>query len=108
MHSHSDSRLQYDRVKVVSVLAYFTIVGWLIALVLYGDHKSAFARFHLRDSLGLVLTGAILSFIPLIGWFLALGVIMAWCLGLYHAFNGQRIPLPIIGDFYQKHLDFIK
>ena len=108
MHSHSDSRLQYDMVKVVSVLSYLTIVGWLVALVLYGDHKSSFARFHLRQSLGLVLTGAILAFIPLIGWVLSFGIVLGWCLGLFHAINGQRRSLPLVGDFYQTHLDFIK
>jgi uncharacterized membrane protein len=108
MHSHSDSRLQYDMVKIVSVLSYITIVGWLVALFLYGDQKSSFARFHLRQSLGLILTGAMLAFIPLIGWLLAIGVVFAWCLGLFHAINGQRKTLPIVGRFYQTHFDFIQ
>jgi uncharacterized membrane protein len=108
MHSHSDSRLQYDMVKVVSVLSYLTIIGWLVALFLYGDQKSSFARFHLRQSLGLILTGAMLAFIPLIGWLLSIGVIVAWFLGLFHAINGQRRKLPIVGQFYQTHFDFIQ
>lgn len=108
MHSHSDSRLQYDMVKIVSVLSYITIVGWAVAMFLYGDHKSSFARFHLRQSLGLILTGAMLAFIPLIGWLLALGVIVAWCIGLFHAINGQRRMLPVVGKFYQTYFDFIQ
>lgn len=108
MHSHSDSRLQYDMVKIVSVLSYITIVGWAVAMFLYGGHKSSFARFHLRQSLGLILTGAMLAFIPLIGWLLALGVIVAWFIGLFHAMNGQRKMLPVVGKFYQTHFDFIQ
>lgn len=108
MYSHSDSRLQYDMVKIVAVLSYITVFGWLIALFLYGDHKSSFARFHLRQSLGLILTGAMLAFIPLIGWLLCVGVIIAWCLGVFHAINGQRRFLPIVGKFYQTHFDFIQ
>jgi len=108
MHLHSDTRLQYDIVRVVSVLSYFTIIGWLIAALVYGNHKSALARFHLRDSLGLTLTWAVLTFIPLIGWILAVGLFFVWLIALYHAFNGQRNLLPVFGDFFQMHLDFIK
>jgi len=108
MHYHSDSRLQYDMVRIVSVLSYLTIVGWLLAAFLYGNHSSSLARFHLRQSLGLILTGAILAFIPLIGWILTVGVVIAWLIGLYHAILGHRYHLPIIGDIFQIHLDFIK
>jgi len=108
MHYQTDSRLHYDMVKVVSVLSYLTIIGWLIAAVLYGNHRSSLARFHLKQSLGLILTGTVLIFIPLIGWMLSVLVYLAWCVGLYHAFNNQRYLLPFIDNFYQTHLDFIK
>ncbi|MEW6992266.1 hypothetical protein AADZ91_16475 [Colwelliaceae bacterium 6441] len=108
MQSHSESRLQYDMVKIVSVLAYLSIVGWLVAVLLYGNHKSALARFHLRQALGLIITGSILAFIPLIGWLLAIGVLFLWCRGLFDAINGHRRLLPIINNFYQEHFDFIK
>lgn len=108
MHYQSDSRLQYDMVKIVSVLSYLTIVGWLVAALIYGNHKSALARFHLRQSLGLIITGALLAFIPLIGWALVVVLFMAWCVGIFHALNNQRYMLPVIGDFYQTHLDFIR
>lgn len=108
MHYQSDSRLRYDMVKIVSVMSYLTIVGWLIAAFLYGNHKSALARFHLRDSLGLTLTAAVLFLLPLIGWLLALVVAVVWFVGIYHAINNQRYALPIFGDFFQRHLDFIQ
>ena len=102
-HSHSDQ----DIVNKVAILSYFTIMGWLIALFIYGENKTPLARFHLRQSLGLTLTAALLSFIPLIGWLLNILVFFAWCMGLYSAICAEKKPLPIVGDFYQEHLDFI-
>ncbi|NQY62667.1 MAG: hypothetical protein HRT38_02900 [Alteromonadaceae bacterium] len=36
-----------DMAKMVAVLGYLTIFGWLIALFLYGKYKSPLARHHL-------------------------------------------------------------
>ncbi|OKY24937.1 MULTISPECIES: hypothetical protein [Thalassotalea] len=108
MYFRAYSRLKYDVVKVVSVLSYMTILGWVVAFFIYGDHRSALAKFHLRDSLGLIITGALLALVPFVGWVLCLGIIVLWCTGFYHALTGQRTHLPVVGDFYQKHLDFIR
>lgn len=105
---HANSEQHYDMEKVVAVLSYFTLFGWLIAIVLYGKHKSSFASFHLRQSLGLIITAALLLFVPLVGWLLSLGVFTAWFFGLRSAILGQQHPLPILGQAYQAHLDFIR
>lgn len=113
IHFQSDTKHQIigkkhdDMAKVVAVLGYLTIFGWLIALFLYGNHKSPLARHHLRQSIGLTITAALLSFIPLIGWLLNIGVFIGWCIGVYSALCGHKTPLPLLGDFYQEHLDFI-
>jgi len=104
---HSDSEVHYDLEKTVAILCYFTPVGWLIAMVVYGDHKSSLASFHLRQSLGLIVTSALLLFIPLVGWLLSLGVFIAWFFALRSAIYAQQQPLPLLGKFYQKHLDII-
>lgn len=104
---HSDSKPQYDMAKTVAVLSYFTPLGWLVAVVLHGDHKSSFASFHLRQSLGLTITSALLFLIPLIGWLLTLGIIFAWFCGAYSALNGRQHLVPFVGQIYQDHLDFI-
>lgn len=108
MNVDANSRLCYGDAKLVSVLAYITILGWVLAAFIYGNHKSSFARFHLRDSLGLILTAALFMLIPFVGWLLSIGLVALWCQGLYHAISGKRTHLPVVGDFYQKHLDFIR
>jgi len=94
--------------KVVAILSYITLIGWLAAIVLHGGHKSNFASFHLRQSLGLIVTGALLALIPLIGWLLNIAICLAWLYALYHVVQGHKQKVPLLGDFYQDHLDFIK
>lgn len=96
-----------NKTRVISVLCYITLIGWLIAMILNGNHKSLQTHFHLRQSLGLTITAALLSFIPLIGWALNIFVIILWFMALIHAFQGRQYIVPILGDFYQQHLDFI-
>ena len=97
-----------DTHKLVAVVCYFTLLGWLIAMLVHGHHKSALARFHLRQSLGLIITAAILSCIPLIGWLLNILVVLGWFFSLYFAIKGQERLIPLVGHFYQNHLDFIQ
>lgn len=94
--------------KAIAVVSYLTLIGWLVALFVFGHHKSSFATFHLRQSLGLILTGALLSLIPLVGWLLDLAVLAAWGYALVYAVKGVEKPVPLLGESYQQHLDFIK
>jgi len=116
-HARSDTQEYYKNIaeheyytmaRMVSVISYLTLIGWLIAMALYGKHKSCSTSFHLRQSLGLIITGALLAFIPLIGWLMNIGVCVAWLFALYHAALGNQQKVIFLGDFYQKHLDFIK
>lgn len=94
--------------RYIAILSYITLVGWLAAMFIHGSHKSYFARFHLRQSLGLIITAALLLLVPLVGWVLNLLVLIIWVHSIYHVIQGHMIKAPILGNFYQKHLDFIK
>ncbi len=107
-HDSDTLETDYDMARLVAVVSYLTIVGWLVALLIYGHHKASLSSFHLRQSLGLIVTGCLLSFIPLIGWALNLGVIAAWFYGVFFAIKGVEQQVPLLGDFYQQHLDFIR
>jgi uncharacterized membrane protein len=98
----------YGMDKIVAIVGYITLLGWLVAIVLHDKHKSIFTTFHLRQSLGLIITGALLALIPLIGWLINVIVCLAWLYAIYHAIQGRMKKVPALGDFYQKHLDFIK
>lgn len=73
------------------------------------DKKSDFARFHIRQMLGLVVSGfalAVIGLIPIIGWLVnILGIfvlIYMWLMGLINAINGNEKVVPILGEKYDE------
>ena len=60
--------------KTISIISYITIIGWIIAFLVYNNEteKSSLAKFHLKQSLGLgilgilnfILEGVVVSFAP--------------------------------------------
>ena len=94
--------------KVTGILAYISLLFWLIAYLL-GDVEEA--KFHLNQGLVLAITEIVLGvvssvvmLIPIIG--LILGVVFSIVgivlfvfaiLGIVSAVKGEEKPLPIIG-----------
>jgi uncharacterized membrane protein len=99
--------------KTVAILSYITLIGFIVAIVLHSSKKTNLGAFHLRQTLGLLLTGIavffcqiILAFIPILGWLAAVALwcslLVLWLLGLIAAINGQMKPMPVVGPLYQK------
>lgn len=93
--------------KLVAIISYFSLIGWIVAMVIYDKHRSAFASFHLRQSIGLIITFAVLTLIPLVGWVLNIGVVVAWIVAVYYAIQTKKFKVPLLGNIYQEYLDFI-
>lgn len=90
--------------KIIALLSYITIFGWIVAIILHQNNRSEFGAFHLRQSLGLFITGFILAFIPVVGWILGVVVLVFWILGLVYAAQGEMKEVPLVGGFYQNIL----
>lgn len=89
----------------MAVLCYI----WILVLVpLLTDAKNdPFVKFHIKQGLVLLIVSIIagfVSWIPVVGWVVALGVFIVWIIGLINAIGGKTEPLPIIG----KYADSIK
>ena len=102
--------------KVLALVSYLSIVGWLVAFVLHvaGPRKSSLVRFHLRQSLGFLITALIVWSVLI---FLGIGVlqvvfkivfIVYWILGMVNAFQGEMKYLPYIGRYFDDILKFIE
>lgn len=94
--------------KVVGIVAYITLIGWIVALIM-NNPKSEFGSFHIRQSLGIMLlffASAVVIVIPFIGWIASiLGYLLAfvlWIVGLVGAVQQKTTPVPIIGDKSQE------
>jgi uncharacterized membrane protein len=102
--------------RTVAILTYLTIIGFFIAIVMHSSKKTALGAFHLRQGLGLFVTGLaiwipgiIISLIPFVNFLMILvwpavgiGLFVLWVMGLIAAVNGQQKPMPILGEHYQK------
>ncbi len=92
--------------QVTGIIAYITIIGWIIAYCA-GDREGA--KFHLNQALVVAIGGVIISIIcriigiiPIIGWLISslLGLItlVYVILGIVYAAQGEDKELPIIGS----------
>ncbi|MBK9176699.1 MAG: hypothetical protein IPM46_10280 [Flavobacteriales bacterium] len=95
--------------KTVAILAYITLLGFIIAIVMHSSKKTALGAFHLRQMLGIVVLGLasyILIFIPILGWIaiVVLGIcnLIMWIMGLIAAASGEMKPAPIFGAKFQQ------
>ncbi|MDR1789842.1 MAG: hypothetical protein LBR12_05830 [Opitutaceae bacterium] len=100
-----------DNGKIVAVVSYLTLIGFVIAVVLHSQKKTPLGAFHLSQTLGLLLAGLALGFvciIPVLGWLVAivgsLFLFVCWILGLIAAIGGEQKPFPLIGKFIQEKL----
>lgn len=94
--------------KVVSLVSYLTLIGWIVALIL-NRPKSELGSFHLRQALGIILLFMASSFIfiiPILGWIAGfvgyiLGVVL-WILGFIGAIKAEMKPVPVLGKQFQE------
>jgi len=98
-----------DDGKQMAMISYFTIIGVIIAFYMNAEkNNNPFTSFHVRQSLGLLLTFFALGYI--IGGFDNLMISMSWWIffavllvfGIITAINGKTQPTPILGALYQK------
>ena len=94
--------------KLISILSYLTILGWVIAILL-NDPKDKLASFHIRQSLGILLLGtasSIISFVPLMGipavMFGTILTFVLWIIGFISAIKGEEKEVPILGEKFQE------
>ena len=93
-----------------AIISYLTIIGVIIAYYLNNedDKKSAFASFHIRQSLGLWLTFWALGYIigSFDSWYVTSGFYMFFAVlfiyGFVNALGRKALAVPLVGAFYQK------
>jgi uncharacterized membrane protein len=99
--------------KTAAIVSYLTLVGFIVAVILHSSKKTHLGAYHLRQSLGLMLTAIavwvaamMFVFVPFVGWLINLAAWVAvfalWVIGLIGAINGQMKPVPVLGEYYQK------
>lgn len=95
--------------KNIAIISYITLIGLIVAFVMNKDKNNSFAKFHIRQNMGLLVIGlvsGILRVIPVAGEIIVMvvGVILLifWIMGILSAFNGSQKELPFVGHLFQK------
>ncbi|MEZ4779457.1 MAG: hypothetical protein R2786_08780 [Flavobacteriaceae bacterium] len=99
-----------DNGKTVGIVAYLWLIGWVIALVMHNGNKTEHGAFHVRQALGLMILWLIVwvinmalafSGVPYVGWIFSLGLFVLWILAFIGAIQGEKKPIPVLGEQFQ-------
>jgi len=81
--------------KTTSIVAYLTLVGFLVAL-LAGDKDNALAKNHLNNALVLLIFG-LASVVPILGQLWAIFILVNAIMGIVHAAKEEEFELILLG-----------
>ncbi|WP_257666735.1 DUF4870 domain-containing protein [Parapedobacter tibetensis] len=100
--------------KTTAIIGYITIIGWIIAYLSYSkaEPKDTFVRYHLRQSLGIILLSVVLgiasaiavSIIPALStvfYIISFIPVVLMLLGIVTASNEAQRPVPVIGKLVE-------
>lgn len=94
--------------KTRGIVAYITLIGWVIALVT-NNPKDEQTSYHLRQMLGIMIlsfAGSMVGIIPFLGIIVVPIVMIAslvlWVIGLISAIEGSKKPVPFLGEHFQE------
>jgi len=109
-----------DSGKTAGIVSYFWIIGWLIAYFgMHQNNKTSLGSYQLRQTLllhiisvaiwivfdriliDMLFTTGFFAFTWLIDLFW-LGFLVLWIIGIIGAVNGEKKPIPLIGEWAQK------
>lgn len=103
--------------KTLSIISYITLIGWLIAYFSGKEKADSLLKYHLRQSLGLMIVSIIfnimirilISITPALGFLGMAGllILVFWVLGIINAANGAEKPVPVFGKMFENKFAFI-
>ncbi len=104
--------------KTIGIIAYLTLIGWIIALVMNSNEKSDLASFHIRQMLGILLLSFALYILNvfqaftigsgILSWIIQIAIFVIWLLGFIGAIQGEKKPIPVLGEQFQQWFKGIK
>jgi NADH:ubiquinone oxidoreductase subunit 2 (subunit N) len=122
----SNQPMTSDEDKTVAILAYITLIGFIIAIVQHSSNKTKLGAYHLRQAVGFMITGIAMSiilvlialpmlsmrtsvadyamFIYLISFVIWIGLFVCLIISIINAASGRLKPAPIFGRLFEKWL----
>tara|TARA_R110000850_G_scaffold277086_1_gene422364 strand:+ start:96120 stop:96449 length:330 start_codon:yes stop_codon:yes gene_type:complete len=100
--------------KTIGIIAYLTIIGFVIAIIMNNTQRNEYASFHIRQMLGLILLSIAISVLSLmidlgvVGTILSFFVLILWVLGFVGAIQGEMKLVPVLGEQFQDWFSGVK
>jgi uncharacterized membrane protein len=85
------------------IATFFTLIGFIIALILKRDDK--YVMFYAKQGLVLFIGFVIAGFVgklPVIGWIYSVFIVVLWILAWINALSGEERNTFIVGDIAEK------
>ena len=87
--------------NVAGLLCY--VGGWITGLVFFLIEKdNKFVKFHAMQAIVTFGALTILSFIPVINWFVGIVALVLWILLMIKAYQNEKFKLPWLGNLAEK------
>jgi hypothetical protein len=109
-----------DNGKTAGIISYLTIIGWLIAFfAMHKDSKTELGSYQLRQTLLFHIISMVVSWIlgmifaaiffssglatgwfsiVALNWIVRIAFFIMWLIGFLGAINGEKKPIPLIGE----------
>ncbi len=97
-----------DDGKTVAIISYITLIGWIVAFIMNNGNKTDFGSYHIRQSLGIMIVAFALMIvnafigIAMLGWLIQIALLVFWILGFIGAVQGEKKPVPLLGEQFQE------
>lgn len=111
--------------KMVAIIAYLSLIGFIIALIQHGNNKTKLGAYHLRQVFGFMVSGLGIGlllflltlpafgmggqnaanyaiFISIASFVVSISLLVCLIISLINAVNGKQKPAPIFGKLYEK------
>ena len=90
-----------DNSKTVALVAHFTLIGWIIAIIMNNGNKTQLGSFYVRQMLGLIITQFVISFIPIVNLIGGVVIFIFWIMSIIGAANQEEKLTPGLGKLFQ-------
>lgn len=102
--------------KTAGIVSYLTIIGWLVAyFAMHKDKKTSIGSYQLRQTLmlhilsfifgwgsnfilGILIRSTGMLSLAYISYLVSLALFILWIIGFIGAVNGDKKPIPLIGE----------
>ena len=102
--------------KTAGIISYFTLIGWLVAyFAMHKDKKTEIGSYQLRQTLlfnivsivlgwgisfvlGILIMSTGIIALAYLTYIIYIALFIVWIIGLIGAINGEKKPMPLIGE----------